>query len=174
MFIGNFSSCAVQGYLIVLGTTTAPAFNMSLSWYYVCSTCFEINSEIIKKYIEPIFFAFPVILGVALSSVFLHFEYLNAMPFNSFCTIGPYPFDCTFNEDVECERGGRPNGQGARSYDLALLCSACVIGFIFLGRNVAMVIIIFVTIKNERQINLLIKKEKSRKSQIRWKMLMQC
>ena len=158
--LGNFSTCAAQGYLIVLGTTTAAAFNMSLSWYYVCSICFKMESEIIKKHIEPIFFAFPVILGFTLSSIVLHFEYLNAMPFDSFCTIGPYPFDCTFNDDVECERGGRPDGQGAWNYNMALLCSSCVIGFIFLGINVAMIIIIFFTIKNGRQIKLLIKKQK--------------
>ena len=119
------------------------------------------ESEIIKKHIEPIFFAFPVLLGFTLSSVVLYFEYLNAMPFDSFCSIGPYyPFDCDFNDDVECERGGRPEGQGTWNYDLALLYSFCVIGFIFLGIRVAMIIIIYFTIKNGQKIKLSIEKQK--------------
>jgi hypothetical protein len=43
---------------------------------------------------------------------------------------------------------------------LALLCIAGVIGFIFLGINFAMVMIVFFAIHNERQINLFINKEK--------------
>ena len=43
---------------------------------------------------------------------------------------------------------------------MALLCIAGVIGFIFLGINFAMVMIVFFAIHNERQINLFINKEK--------------
>ena len=71
--LGNFRTCTAQAYFMLLGTSTVAVLNLSLSWYYVCSICFKMEPETIKKYIELIFFAFPVILGVTLSNIFLHF-----------------------------------------------------------------------------------------------------
>ena len=149
--LGNLSTCKAQGYITFLGAGVGGALNLCLAWYYVFSITLQVKSETIRKRLEPIFYILSASIGIFVPTLFLSLDFLNAHPFFPHCTLAPYPFPCdqlvgTILEGMECDSSETSVPDGL------VIFSIGIIGAIFLGIVLAMIIIIWSVIKNETQI----------------------
>ena len=149
--LGTLSTCTAQAYIVFWGLTTGMFLNLFLSWYYVCDITFKIKPETIQRRLEPIFYILAASYGIFVPTFFLHQDLLNEYPFAPFCLLAPYPFDCNEIEGtiyeglLECDSG--PSGPIGKLFRIF----SVIIGLKFVGIAVAMLIIIYTALQNERQ-----------------------
>ncbi len=103
--IGSFASCQCQAFVYFVASQHMICANVALNIYYVCTIRYQMDGERFKKIIEPIVWIFVVILPLPLPIVLLHVGLLNPSPFETLCSFGAYPKECTFDDDVPCLRG---------------------------------------------------------------------
>ena len=92
--LGNKVTCQIQGWLIVFGLSGSTSLNACLTWYFVCSIVFKIDSMRMKQIIEPFMHVYALVLACFVPSFYLSNDLLNPNPFDSFCTVVPYPESC--------------------------------------------------------------------------------
>jgi hypothetical protein len=92
--LGNKFTCQVQGWFILFSIAGANALNVCLSWYFVCKLAFQIGTQTISKYIEPIMYAYTVGLACFISSFYLVKDLIHSNAYDSFCVFVPYPESC--------------------------------------------------------------------------------
>jgi len=149
--LGTSSTCTAQAYMIFLSVTISMLLYLFLSWYYVCDITFKMKPETIQRRLEPIFYILAASNGIFVPTVFLYYDLLHAHPFDPFCSIGPYPFNCNdlkgtrYEGLVECDSG--PPGPFSKLF----FSSGFSIAATFLGIAVAMIIIIYTAFQNERR-----------------------
>ena len=152
--LGTFSTCAAQAYVIFWSASTGATLNLFLSWYCVFDTTFKINRETVRRRMEPFFYTLAASFGILVPTLLLWYDLLNAHPFDPFCSVGPYPYDC--NElkgtkyegtSLECDEIDDSN------YRSALNISSVIVFIRFFGVALAMIIIIWTALRNEMKIN---------------------
>ena len=101
---GTFNSCEAQAFLLLLGSGYLVFSNMFLNIYYVCTIRYEITEETFRKIIEPIALLVFTCISMVLPIQFSQLKYLNPVPYEIWCCVGPYPYDCN-GKDIPCLRG---------------------------------------------------------------------
>ena len=103
-FIGNTISCEAQGFLIITGLAFASWSNMYLNVYYLCTIRYSFGEEIFRKF-DFIFLGILVCFALPLPIYFWRQNFINPTPLETYCTTGPYPYECFTNLNVPCIRG---------------------------------------------------------------------
>ena len=75
--MGNYSTCAAQGFFVLTGSVISFAYFFSLFIYYLCTIRLKIRPEIISRRIEPFLHFFSLTIPVALFSILLHKNLFN-------------------------------------------------------------------------------------------------
>ena len=147
--IGNKTTCQIQGYFIALGLTGGAALYMCLSWYFVCKMTFQVHTENMKRWIEPVFFVFSTTVAITLPSFYLSNNMINTLPRTPFCLLAPEHSNCTFTIDEEyfvCdEELLRESSKAFSNYTYLVL-------FFFIMIVIAMVIVIWTISKKNQNI----------------------
>ena len=145
--IGNKTTCQIQGYILLMGLTGGEVIYACLSWYFVCKITFKMDSEKIRKIIEPISYIYCIASALFLPSFSLSRNIIDTVPKSTFCIIGPMHSHCEYSIDnffFVCDEDILQNLQ-----------TASAIVRVFVGFNlfmvvVAMAIIIRTTLKMNR------------------------
>jgi len=98
---GNFTTCEIQGFFIVLGAVP-PVYTAIISLYFLLSIRYGFREKqlaALEKWVHPIVTA--VFVSFAITGIFL--DIYN--PLLGACAITTYPLPCGFNTGVECLRG---------------------------------------------------------------------
>jgi hypothetical protein len=147
--IGNKTTCQIQGYILLMGLTGGGSLYMCLSWYFVCKITFQMDSEKIRKIIEPISYIYCISTALFLPSYNLSRNTIDTAVKNSFCIISPMHSQCEYSIDKRlfvCDEGILQNLQTA--YEIA----ETVIGISVFMIVIAMVIIIRTIVKKNKSI----------------------
>ena len=80
-----------------------------LNLYYLATIRFGMKTETMKKKLIPISLGISTLLVLAISAIPLSLDMINPRIYEPFCMMGPpaYPYDCTWNEEMECIGGYR-------------------------------------------------------------------
>ena len=92
--LGNKVTCQIQGWLVVFGLCGSTSLNACLTWYFVCSIVFKMDSIRMTHIIEPFMHVYALFLACYVPSFYLSNDLLNPNPYDSFCTVVPYPESC--------------------------------------------------------------------------------
>jgi len=101
--LGTRSTCNAQGFLIMLGSTAAPFYFLSLQIYYLCRIKYQTSSENMRK-VEPFLHGIPILVGLVSAFVPLVTDSMNPGT-RGYCWLQDFPLHCTTDQDVECIRG---------------------------------------------------------------------
>ncbi|KAL3904536.1 MAG: hypothetical protein SGILL_010027, partial [Bacillariaceae sp.] len=99
---GNQATCSMQAFWSQLGAGV-PLYNAMLSIYYTMTIVFMMQDVTIRKYVEWFFHALPLgfAFSTAIAGVVLEIYNSNG----KFCWVDDKPLHCSFDPEVECERG---------------------------------------------------------------------
>lgn len=104
--IGNWTTCDIQGFMVQLGGVGTFMFNASLSYYYLLTLYFGVKDECIKHFVEPLFHFLSVAFPMVTAVIALTKRYYSPLQVSTgTCWVSEYPAFCSFQDDVECERG---------------------------------------------------------------------
>eukprot|EP00554_Chaetoceros_debilis_P013693 CAMPEP_0194122658 /NCGR_PEP_ID=MMETSP0150-20130528/51434_1 /TAXON_ID=122233 /ORGANISM="Chaetoceros debilis, Strain MM31A-1" /LENGTH=386 /DNA_ID=CAMNT_0038815603 /DNA_START=359 /DNA_END=1519 /DNA_ORIENTATION=- len=67
---------------------------------------YGMNEKMLKKFFEPAAYTVGFIITSSIPLLGFFMNWYNPTPFEPYCSLGPYPFECLRDEDVECIRGG--------------------------------------------------------------------
>lgn len=154
--LGNKTTCQIQGYVLLMGLVGGGSLYMCLSWYFVCRMTFKMDTEKIRKRLEPVFYMYCISLTVFLSSTNLHSDMINTVPNEQFCLIASVHTNCTYSSDgilQSCEFAS----MNTSTYGMFQV----LLGFNLFLIVLAMVIIIWSISKNSRSIKRALESEAS-------------
>ena len=100
---GNFTTCEMQGFFIVLGGVP-PMYTAAISLYYLLSIRYgfrEVHLYGLEKWVHILL----AILFFTFASAGIPLHIYN--PLVGVCAIAAHPFGCTFIPGLKCERGER-------------------------------------------------------------------
>ncbi len=104
--IGNESTCAAQGFLIVIGAMFTIGANCSLNMYYASIYWLGMRQDDIKKKLLPTMLIFWVCICIPAATTPLALGLFNPRPWEPYCYFGSYPPNCNVNDapftDIEC------------------------------------------------------------------------
>ena len=103
--LGSFETCEWQAFVYFLGSQFSVCANVTLNVYYLCTIRYKMREDRFRKIAEPCLLMFTFIFTLPFPLVLLHFDFLNPSPYESFCSFGGYPKECTYRDDVPCLRG---------------------------------------------------------------------
>ena len=90
--MGNYSTCAAQGFFVLTGTFISLTYFFCLFIYYLCTIRFKIRPEIISRRIEPFLHLISVTIPAALFSILLQKNLFNVDPSKPCCWSGFHCF----------------------------------------------------------------------------------
>ena len=157
--LGNKVTCQIQGWLIVFGLSGSTSLNACLTWYFVCSITFQMKASNIRKYIEPIMYIYTLIIALFGPSFYLSKDLLNPNSYDTFCTIIPYPESC--DEDIWYDWNNCTWSEGDLEDHYV---SFILIGLHFLLVVAGMSIILWTTLRNNREIKSLVTENTKRQT----------
>ena len=101
--MGNRHTCNAQGFLVFLGSTGCPMYNLSLCIFYLSVLVFSIRAKKFFRYIEPLLHVFTILYCFITGLFLLARGYFN--PGVLMCWIAAYPTECLTDTAIPCERG---------------------------------------------------------------------
>ena len=104
---GNSQTCSIQAFTILFGTGLVLFSNILLNIYYLCTIRYSVSEAKFRKYAEFIFLLVTTPLSLAQPIYFANTDTLNPTPYDAYCLIGVYPYECLSNDDIECLRGDK-------------------------------------------------------------------
>ncbi len=98
--LGNRFTCTVQGLTITFGTMTTIAYNGILSFYYLCSICYDMSDDEFKRRFEWKLHVTSVVIGMTCVFITLmHDGIVNPAPTEAaWCRPSNYPYWCSGEE----------------------------------------------------------------------------
>ncbi len=111
-----------------------------VSSVYVCVIKFQLDSDIIKKYVEPTLYCQSMILTLFPGISFWKTGLINPQPYEPYCFVGSYPFGCA----GDCIRGGDSEGPRKMILTFALryyLFLVIVLGLLIVGMSMAIILV---------------------------------
>jgi MFS family permease len=96
--LGNDITCQIQGWLIVFGLVGATSLYASLAWYFVLKISFKLDANTVRRWIEPVMYCYTLILAIFVPTFYLYKNIFHPTPYESVCTIAPYPESCDEDE----------------------------------------------------------------------------
>ena len=129
-----------------------------LNLYYLLTIRYNVTEETLKRYLEPSFLVFNVIVSFIMPVTFLKSDYLNPTPYETTCAVGPYPFSCN-DIDIPCIRG---RSQFSELHNLFrnLVISSSSIEFVIFTISMALIIDTFY--KSDRELAKILREEHTR------------
>ncbi len=110
---GNTFTCSLQGFAVYVGSVLGIFSICILCVYYLCVIKFQLDSEKIKKYVEPTLYCLSMILALFPGISFWKAGLINPQPYEPYCTVGSYPLGCRIYQDPQgCIRGGDSDIRG--------------------------------------------------------------
>ena len=106
---GNATSCEAQGFIVLTSLAMVSWSNMYLNMYYLCTIRYRFSEETFRK-LDRFFLVFTCCVIAPIPVYSASQDFLNPTPYETFCTIAPYPYDCIENPDVTCIRGESYSG----------------------------------------------------------------
>ena len=103
--MGNEASCKAMGFMIFLGSSAVPMYNLSLCVLYVCIIICSMKQRYFTQRVEPFLHAIPILWSFIGGTILLQKEYFNVSPDNLLCWISSYPTGCHADGNVPCEKG---------------------------------------------------------------------
>jgi hypothetical protein len=106
--LGNSSTCKFLGfsYLFFISSYT---YNCMLGIYFLAVVRYHASSQSIARCLEPWGHLFAFGAPIAIGSVSVRYDLLNANPFLGACTLFPTDHECTWKDGVECENDSAHN-----------------------------------------------------------------
>ena len=146
--MGNKSSCSAQAFCIIFGQVCAVLSNVILNLYYLLKFRYDKSDDFIKKKVEPVGYTLSVVIGLSSAVLLLAFDVLNPTPYVPFCfAIGPYPFDCLMDDEVECI-AGKVSQKEETIFKIIYLS---IIGGAFFAVLISMVLVILSVFKTRKR-----------------------
>ena len=146
LIVGTDMSCRAQGFVFIFGSMASTTYNAVLCWYYLCVLHFQLQDEIIKRHIEPLFFhVLPIAYGATMASLSWTFDVIHPSPLAPWCSAMPYPYWCTDESDC-LHREGYGSG---RSWALRT-ASLSILGFLFVATVISLIIVVVSVYLRER------------------------
>jgi len=151
---GTTATCEAQGLVYITGSAIVICMNVILNVYYLFLLRCKIKAETFSKIIEPIL---TVGVGIVLPvittfTILANQGLINPIPYESYCSIGSYPFGCNDSDrdDIECIRGGGTRSRNGVEifrilFLLALPFDLCIVA-------TSMLLIILSFYKSERDL----------------------
>ena len=102
---GTTGTCEAQSFLYLTGAAFVLYSNIGLNFYYILTIRYGVSEETIKKWFEPVMLAFATVATLYNPILLLRLGLLNPTPFDSYCSVGPYPWWCNMSDDYQCIRG---------------------------------------------------------------------
>jgi hypothetical protein len=158
--IGNTQTCTAQGFFLTFGLVSFSIYDsISLAVFYLCSIGFQMTSETMKKYLEPLIHIMPIGAALMVALPPLLQDNYNPSIVTPWCIISPKPWFCTNenNNGVECIRGVSPSNTTGYIYDSKFLSKALSIFMIW--RFLCLGLLCWMVYRTERQIAKLIEQE---------------
>jgi hypothetical protein len=160
--IGNKRTCQVQGYFIVFGMAGGGSLYMCLSWYFVLSITFKMKLDTIKRWVEPLFYLYSIVLALFLSTFFLAKDLIQSSTTDPFCIVAPeYSFcNYTSNGDYKCYFDSFEFSTFVHAKDVIMCLVAVNIALVL----IAMIIVLVTVIMHTKGIRSAVKKQATSKS----------
>jgi hypothetical protein len=159
--LGNQVTCQIQGWFIVFGLSGSTSLNACLAWYFVCSIAFKMKASQIRKCIEPVMFIYTVIISLFVPSFYLSKNQLNPNSYDTFCTVVAYPESCDKGKWYDWNYCSWSEGD-LDEYFRYLYISFILIGLHFSLIVVGMSIILWATLRINREIKILVMENTNR------------
>lgn len=102
--IGNDTTCALQGFFIVIGTCGAVLYSLSLTIYFLLVVKFDMSEAKIKKFAEPFLHVVPIVYSFTVSAYV--YATNNYNPSGSICYIASKASNCGDASDIQCQSQG--------------------------------------------------------------------
>ncbi len=102
---GTTGTCEAQSFMFLFGTLVLMFSYCTLYFFYVLNLFFGVTDDTFSRKIEVICIPLVLIYSAVPPIVFHHMELLNPNPYDSFCSIGPYPLNCVDENNIDCIRG---------------------------------------------------------------------
>ncbi len=153
---GNESTCAAQGFLIVLGTMFTIGANCSLNMHYACIYWLGMSQDTIKNKLLPAMFIFWMCICIPAATLPLALGLFNPRPWEPYCYFGSYPPHCSVDDepytDIECI--GRE--VSAATENNVLLLYLGLMGLCFLLIFVSLILVVASVFKAERTMKMIL------------------
>jgi len=101
---GNVQSCEAQGFFFVFGCSGSFLINCGLHIFYVSIIQFRTSDCRIRFVLEPCIHVVTWVFAIVTSVFLLVYGLYNPHPYESYCSVSPYPYLCATSEE-ECIRG---------------------------------------------------------------------
>lgn len=157
--LGNDITCKVQGWLIMFGLSGANALNACLSWYFVCILAFQICTETISKYIEPIMYIYILIIASFVPTIYLATDLIHSNAYDCFCVYVPYPESCDEDKWYDWNYCTWKDGDIEKYFKYSNVAFVMIVAH-FVLIVIGMSIILWTMRKKKQEIRHLINKEK--------------
>lgn len=142
--LGNTYTCNTQGFFASFGTVVMFFYTATLCIFYACSIAFKMRERNIRKYVEPIIHALPVLVGLSYAVPPLILEMYNpGITSYAWCAPLPYPDECVY-QGIKCVRGS------ADAMNFVMTMLRCLIVSVFSIIIVSMVLIVWRVTSTER------------------------
>jgi len=141
---GTTLSCEVNGFFMLLGSTSVPLYMFGLSMFYLCKLNFRMSDRIFAEKIEKRFHAFVIVGMLIMCVIGLSLNVYNPGPGGPFCYVEEFPFGCKMMPEIfgECTRG-----QNLLPFMYTMICVICGC---FLGIIINMTMLCVKSIQIER------------------------
>lgn len=140
--LGTKTTCTIQGSLYLIATAMTMCMNGILNIYYTCAIKYRMHEATFKKYVEPILLFLACVVTFVVPSIFLlKRDLINPSPYESYCSVGYYPFHCYHDENSECIRGDT-SVNGLEDFRIVFLVSTGT-GLVVLFVTMGMIIYTF-------------------------------
>lgn len=102
---GNISTCNLNGFLFVIGSTAAPMYMCALCLYYFYKVIHNMSDRRFARKIEKGLHSCIIIWSVGGAIVSVATNNINTVPGGDFCYISSSPLNCEVDPLVDCDRG---------------------------------------------------------------------
>ena len=102
---GNITTCNLNGFLFVIGSTAAPMYMSALCLYYFYKVIYNMSDRRFARKIEKGLHSCIIIWSVGGAIVAVATNNINTVPGGDFCYISSSPLNCEVDPLVDCDRG---------------------------------------------------------------------
>jgi multidrug transporter EmrE-like cation transporter len=102
---GNDITCSITGWIFEFTSTATPVYMSSLCIHYFFLVQNKIPKRKFERQVEPWLHAVPLIWGIVDATSLLGLDLIHQN--DVVCWVAPEPYDCIYNEELECEHGKR-------------------------------------------------------------------
>lgn len=101
---GNHATCSFAGFISCFFCSSL-FYNSCLSVYFLLSICYGWTEERLVRLLEPASHIMVISFPLTVAAVAFSTQSFNPQPVLSNCYIASYPYMCSFDSSVSCERG---------------------------------------------------------------------